>query len=119
MSGHIRKRGRGDGTIDQSGEGTWRVRYRINGQRFQKTVTGTKADAQKELRRLLHSGGTGEHITPDKMTLGQWIEHWISLSGHQEPEESRPTDCRRLRALAPPSCHAKPRRSPVAAVAGD
>jgi hypothetical protein len=75
MSGHIRKRGRGDGTIDQSGEGTWRVRYRLNGQRFQKTVTGTKADAQKGLRRLLHSGDTGEHVTPDKVTFGAWIEH--------------------------------------------
>jgi integrase len=79
MSGHIRKRGRGDGTIDQSGEGTWRVRYRLNGQRFQKTVTGTKADAQKELRRLLHSGDTGEHVTPDKVTFGAWIEHWIAI----------------------------------------
>jgi integrase len=81
MSGHIRKRGRGDGTIDQSGEGSWRVRYRVRGQRFQRTVTGTKADAQKELRRLLHSGDTGEHVTPDKMTLGQWIDHWISIGG--------------------------------------
>jgi hypothetical protein len=53
-----RKRGRGDGTIDLSGDGTWRVRYRLGGKRFQKTVTGTKAGARKELRRLLHSGDT-------------------------------------------------------------
>jgi integrase len=74
-----RKRGRGDGTIDQSGETTWRIRYRIGGQRFQATVRGTKSDARRELRALLRSGDTGEHVTPDKMTLAQWIEHWISI----------------------------------------
>src|SRR5262245_53153849 len=74
-----RKRGRGDGSIDQSGKDSWRVRYRLNGKRFQKAVTGTKADAQRELRRLLHSGDTGQHVDPDKMTLGQWIEHWLSI----------------------------------------
>lgn len=73
------KRGRGDGTIDQSGDGTWRIRYRLNGKRFQKTVTGSKADAQRELRRLLHSGDTGEHVPPHRVTLGQWIEHWTSI----------------------------------------
>jgi integrase len=75
----IRKRGDGDGTIDRSGEGTWRVRYRLNGKRLQKTVAGSKADAQKELRALLRAADVGEHVMPDKMTVGQWIEYWFSI----------------------------------------
>jgi integrase len=68
-----------DGGIDQRGENSWRLRYRVNGRRFTKTVHGTKSEAQKALRVLLHAGDTGEHVAPDKMTLGQWIEHWVSI----------------------------------------
>ena len=73
------KRGHGDGGIDARGENTWRLRYRINGRRYTKTVQGTKAQAQRALRNLLHAGDTGNHVTPDKMTVGRWIEHWISI----------------------------------------
>ena len=73
------KRGHGDGGIDARGENTWRLRYRINGRRYTKTVEGTKAQAQKALRDLLHAADAGNHIAPDKTTVGQWIEHWISI----------------------------------------
>jgi integrase len=74
------KRGHnGAGTIDKSGEGAWRLRYRINAERFAKHVKGTKQDAARELRRLLREGDTGEHVAPDKTTLGDWIDHWISI----------------------------------------
>jgi integrase len=68
-----------DGGIDQRGEKSWRLRYRVNGRRYTKTMHGTKSEAQKALRDLLHSGDTGEHVAPDKMTLGQWIDHWVSI----------------------------------------
>jgi integrase len=74
-----KKRGFRDGGIDVRGENSWRLRYRINGRRFTKTVHGTKSEAQKALRDLLHAGDTGDHVPPDRMTLGQWIEHWISI----------------------------------------
>jgi integrase len=74
-----KKRGYRDGGIDQRGENSWRLRYRINGKRYTKTFRGNKSAAQTELRRLLHSGDTGDHVAPDKMTVGQWIEHWISI----------------------------------------
>lgn len=74
-----KRRGFGDGGIDARGENSWRVRYRVNGQQFTKTVKGTKSAAQKALRDLLHAGDTGNHVAPDKMTLGRWIEHWISI----------------------------------------
>ncbi len=74
-----KRRGFRDGGIDQRGENSWRLRYRIGGQRFTKTVQGTKTEAQKALRDMLHAGDTGEHVAPDKMTLGQWIDHWVSI----------------------------------------
>jgi integrase len=69
----------GSGTIDRSGEGAWRLRYRINGQRFAVHFKGTKGEAQKELRRRLHEGDNGQHVAPDRMTSGEWIDHWISI----------------------------------------
>jgi integrase len=74
-----KRRGFGDGGIDARGENSWRVRYRVNSQRFSKTVKGTKSAAQKALRDLLHARDTGEHVAPTKLTLCQWIDHWISI----------------------------------------
>jgi integrase len=72
------KRKYGTGSIEACGENTFRLRYSIDGQRFKKTVSAvSKTEAQKELRRLLRSGDTGEHIAPDKITLGQWIDQWL------------------------------------------
>jgi integrase len=73
------KRAYGTGSIDPRGKRSWRLRYRVNGKAFSKTVRATKMEAQKKLRRLLHAGDTGEHVAPDKMTVKDWIEHWISI----------------------------------------
>src|SRR6516165_7463186 len=73
------KRGHGDGGIDAHGLNTWRLRYRINGRRYTKTVEGTKAQAQKALRDLLHAGDIGAHVNPDKMTVAQWANQWIAI----------------------------------------
>ncbi len=73
------KRGYRSGSLDARGKDSWRLRYRINQKSFTKTVRGSKTEAQRALRQLLHAGDTGEHVTPDKMTLGQWIEHWITI----------------------------------------
>jgi integrase len=74
------KRGQyGNGSIDKAGDDTWRLRYRIGGKRFAKHVTGTKADAVKELRRLIHAGDIGKHVAPNKVTVKQWIAEWLEL----------------------------------------
>jgi integrase len=73
-----KRRDRGDGGIDSRGENSWRLRYRIKGRRITQTFHGTLSDARKELRRLLKSGDDGTHVVPDKITLGQWIELWLS-----------------------------------------
>lgn len=72
------KRSHGDGGIDSRGENVHRLRYRVNGRRFTKTVRGSLTEARKELRGLIRSGDTGEHVDPDKMTVGTWIDQWIA-----------------------------------------
>ena len=69
----------GEGSIDPRGPDRWRLRYRIDGKRFSITVHGTKAVAQRELRRLLREGDTGEHVAPDKMTFAAWSDAWLVL----------------------------------------
>jgi hypothetical protein len=65
-----RKKGHyGSGTIDQQGEHSWRLRYRIAGRRFTKTVQASKTAAAKELRRLLHDADAGTHVAPDRITV--------------------------------------------------
>jgi integrase len=71
------KRGYGDGGIDTRGENVHRLRYRVSGKRFAKTFHGTLSEARKELRKLVRSGDTGEHVEPDKVTVGRWIDQWI------------------------------------------
>ena len=68
-----------EGTIDERGPDRWRLRYRIGGRRFSVTVHGTKANAQRELRRLLREADIGEHIAPDKMTIAAWSQEWLAL----------------------------------------
>jgi integrase len=73
-----RKRPHGDGGIDERGENVYRLRYRVDGKRFTKTFHGTLTEARKELRALVRSGDTGEHVDPVKLTVGAWIDQWIA-----------------------------------------
>jgi integrase len=71
------KRASGEGSVQARGANTFRLRYRIDDQRFEKTFHGTQAEARKELRRLLKSADDGDHVPPTKITVGQWIERWL------------------------------------------
>ena len=73
------KRSYGDGGIDQRGENSFRLRYRIGKQRYAVTFHGTFAEARTKLRELLTSGDDGTHVEPTRMTLAEWIEHWLSI----------------------------------------
>jgi integrase len=74
------KRGHyGSGTIAPSGKGSWRIRYRIEGVRFTKTVKGSRTEAARELRNLLKAGDDGVHVAPSRKTLAQWITDWLAL----------------------------------------
>jgi integrase len=72
-------RARGEGTIDQRGEDCWRLRYRVAGRRFTVSFRGTKTAARTKLRELLRAGDTAQHVAPDRITVAQWIEQWISM----------------------------------------
>jgi integrase len=73
----------GDGSIDARGKDRWRLRYRINGKRYTKTVRGSISDAKRELRSLLKSGDDGEHVAPNRITVSEWIDTWIELRRHK------------------------------------
>jgi integrase len=74
-----KRRPYGEGSYDQRGENTFRLRYRIGKQRYAVTFRGTLAEARKKLRDLLKSGDDGSHVEPTKMTVAQWVEHWLSI----------------------------------------
>jgi integrase len=71
------KRSHGDGGIDNRGENVHRLRYRVDGKRFTKTFRGTLTEARKALRALIRSGDTGEHVAPDRISVGAWLDQWI------------------------------------------
>jgi len=74
MSGHIRQRS----------PGSFELRYSLGtdpatGKRkiATATVRGTRKDAEKELRRLLRSLDTGEHVDPNRVTVREWLATWL------------------------------------------
>jgi hypothetical protein len=53
-----KRRAHGDGGIDQRGENSYRLRYRLDGRRFSKSFSGTLSEARAELQsRSLSTGG--------------------------------------------------------------
>jgi integrase len=74
-----KRRTYGNGGIDQRGENSFRLRYRIDKKRYSVTFQGTLAEAKKKLRELLKSGDDGQHVEPSKMTVAHWCEHWLSI----------------------------------------
>jgi integrase len=73
-----KRRGHGDGGIDQRGENVFRLRYRVNGKRVSVAFAGSKNEARGKLRSLLDAASKGEHIDPNKITVGEWIDQWIT-----------------------------------------
>lgn len=71
--GHIRERSRG----------SFEIRYSLGtdpatGKRrvVTATVKGNRKAAEKELRRLLRTVDTGEHVDPTRMTVRAWLAQW-------------------------------------------
>ncbi len=69
------------GHIEQAGEGRWRIRLSVGSgrarQRPHYTVYGTRADAERELTRLLHEMDTGTWTPPRHLTVGNLVELWL------------------------------------------
>src|SRR4051812_2803218 len=75
---------RSTGHIRQRSPGSWELRYTLGtdaatGKRRMATTTmrGGRKDAERELRRLLHSIDTNEHVDPTRLTVRQWLTTWL------------------------------------------
>ena len=73
-TGHIRERSAGSFEIRYSlGTDPATGRRRI----ATTTVKGNRRAAEKELRRLLRTLDTGEHVDPTGMTVREWLLQWL------------------------------------------
>jgi len=58
------RRKHGSGNVEHRGDGTYRLRYRIGGTQYKKTIKAdSPKDAEKALRALLHAGHRGTRRT--------------------------------------------------------
>jgi integrase len=74
--GHIRPRG----------SGTWELKFDLGrdpltGKRQLRYITfkGTKGAAKVELTRLLNRRNEGTYVDPTKMTVAEYLEHWLAV----------------------------------------
>jgi len=74
------------GHIRQRSPGSFELRYSLGtdpatGKRKVATTTvrGTRKDAERELRRLLRTVDTGEHVHPNRLTVRHWLEQWLAI----------------------------------------
>lgn len=72
------------GHIRERSPGRWELRYSLGtdpatGKRKIATATirGKRQDAERELRRLLYSVDTGEHVNHSRITLREWLRTWL------------------------------------------
>lgn len=82
MAKKQRRRGDGEGTIDQRPDGIWRARISLgigaDGKRKRKDIYGkTKAEVQKKLRQAHNANDAGKLPTPNKTTVSEYLEFWI------------------------------------------
>ena len=73
-----------EGNVTRRGRKSWRLKYDIGrdsetGKRrtAYATVKGTKANAEKELRRRLTAIDKGIHVDPTALTVGAYLDSWL------------------------------------------
>lgn len=70
------------GSIRETSPGHWEIRYDVpddTGRRVQKqkTIRGTKGDAEKERRRILSEIDRGTYADPGKLTVADYLKKWL------------------------------------------
>jgi integrase len=80
-----KRRGRGEGSIKQRGPNCWETRvslgYNSKGKRVRKTVYGaTKAEVMQKVSELRFKLARGEAVDPSRLTLAEWLQHWLDVS---------------------------------------
>lgn len=73
-----------EGTITRRGKKSWRIKYELprdpqSGVRRTgyQTVRGTRADAERELRRHLTAIDKGVHVDPLALTVAAFLDSWL------------------------------------------
>src|SRR5712671_316309 len=73
------------GHIRQQSRGSWELKFDLGrdpltGKRITKYATfrGPKRKAQEELTRLLAHRNEGSYVDPTKMTLAEYLRHWLT-----------------------------------------
>lgn len=79
------RRGRGEGSIFQRGDGRWTASITVgqnaNGRRVRKVVYGaTKGEVQDKLSRLQHQKLDGMLSSSEKLTLATFLDRWLEDS---------------------------------------
>lgn len=79
-------RDQGQGHIRQRGKQSWGLKFDLGrdpatGKRISRHVTfrGTKREAQAELNRLLNRKNEGTYVDPTKMSVAEYLEHWLTV----------------------------------------
>ena len=79
-------RNQGQGHIRQRGERSWELKFDLGrdpltGKRLSRFVSfqGTKREAQAELNRLLNQRNEGTYVDPTKMSVAEYLEHWLTV----------------------------------------
>jgi len=80
-----RRNGRDEGTVRQQGRRSWQVRIRLGRDpvsgallRHSETVMGTRADAERRRRELLHERDKGTLASPGRRTLEEYLRReWL------------------------------------------
>jgi integrase len=88
-----RRRGQGEGSIFQRGDGRWVARiaagYDQNGKRLRKTVYGlTKKEVQDKLLELHQRKKTGQLPATSKVTVAEFLKQWLEDVARVKVEES-------------------------------
>src|SRR5688572_20869783 len=106
--------GRPRGTIVRRGDRKWLVRVSLgvdlNGRRVRvnKTVFGTKADAQRALTDLFSRRDTGLPVNFGRQTLGAWIVEWLQTWCKEISDRTRRDYADNARLYVPESLKVRP-----------
>src|SRR5215467_9843989 len=79
-------RDQGSGHIRPRGKDSWELKFDlgrdpVSGKRISRYVSfrGSKREAQAELNRLLNRRNEGTYVDPTKMTVAEYLGHWLAV----------------------------------------
>lgn len=80
-----KRRGNGEGTISKRKDGNWVGQITIDidpktGQQHRKSIVRkTRKEVSEEIARLLSEKQSGLLVTPNKLIIESWLNHWLSV----------------------------------------